>query len=105
MQESYAIFRTGGKQYRVAVGDVIDVELFTHEGDAPVEFQDVLFLRDKEEMMVGGACQSASVLAKVLGEVRGPKVVSYKYKKRKNCRRKVGHRQDYKRIKILEFRK
>lgn len=105
MQESYAIFQTGGKQYRVAVGDVIDVELFAHEGEAPVVFQSVLFLRDKEEMIVGAACQSAAVLAEVLGDVRGPKVISYKYKKRKNYSRKVGHRQDYKRIKILEFRR
>lgn len=105
MQASYAIFQTGGKQYRVAVGDVIDVELFSHEGEAPVEFQDVLFLRENEEMILGAACQSVSILAEVLGEVRGPKVISYKYKKRKNYSRKVGHRQDYKRIKILEFRR
>ncbi len=97
----YAIFKSGGKQFRVQTGDVLDVELIDGEKGESVEFPEVLFLNQGEKAVVGTpTVAKAAVQAEVLDQVRGPKVISYKYKKRKNYRRKVGHRQDYTRVKI-----
>jgi len=97
----YAVIQAGGKQYRVVEGDIIDVELLK-EGEKVVEF-DVLFLRDGEEARVGAPLLDVKVRGEVLGSFRGPKVIAYKYKQRKRCYRKVGHRQDYHRVKILSL--
>jgi large subunit ribosomal protein L21 len=97
----YAIIRSGGKQYRVSPGDVIDVELF--EGEK-FECKDILVYSNGSDTKVGlPALQKAVVKGEVLGAVRGPKVIAYKYKKRKNYRRKRAHRQNYTRIKITEL--
>jgi len=103
-QTPYAIIESGSKQYRVEVGDIIDVELFDCEEGKPVEFQNVLMLHDGTKVAVGAPCvDKAVVRAELLGAVRGPKVIAYKYKRRKNYHRKVGHRQDYQRVKITEL--
>ena len=99
----YAIIETGGKQVRVAEGDIIDVEL-TDVTDNTVNFNQVLFINDGKGIQVGtphlnGAC----VQAEFVGEVKGPKVINFKYKRRKNYRRKVGHRQKYSRVKITKI--
>lgn len=100
----YAIIKTGGKQYRVEKDAVIDVELLGADAGESVEFNDVLFFQNGEEMTVGSPLvPSCVVKGEVLGEAAGPKVISFKYKRRKNCRRKVGHRQKYTRVKILEI--
>lgn len=99
----YAIIETGGKQYRVAKGDVIDVELVKVEGNQ-VEFKQVLFLNDGSQVKVGlPHISECTVMAELLGESKGPKVVAFKYKRRKNYRRKVGHRQKYSRVKITDI--
>ena len=100
--EKYAVIQTGNKQYRVIEGDVIDVELL--EGDnKKVEF-DVLLFSDGKKVKIGQPLvKGAKVSAEVLGDVRGPKVIAYKYKKRKSYHRKVGHRQDYARVKITKL--
>lgn len=98
----YAIIKTGGKQYIVRSGDVIDVELLHTTGN--VEFKEVLLFNDGKQSKVGAPfVANAIVKGEVVDEVRGPKVISYKYKKRKNYRRKVGHRQHYTRVKITEL--
>lgn len=100
----YAIIKTGGKQYRVQVGDVIDVELLKAEKSGQIEFKEVLLFHNGREAKVGAPhVANAIVHAEVVDQVRGPKVVSYKYKKRKNYHRKVGHRQNYIRAKITSF--
>lgn len=100
----YAIIKTGGKQYRVAAGDIIDVELLGTEKNSQVEFKDVLFLNDGNSVKVGvPSLPGCVVLGEVLDEVKGPKVVTFKYKRRKMYRRKVGHRQRYSRVKITEI--
>jgi large subunit ribosomal protein L21 len=106
----YAIIQTGGKQYRVAKGDVIDVErLLTDTGSlfdtgSEVKFDQVLLVRDGEKTMVGAPTVGSFVVkGEVLGEAAGPKVISFKYKRRKNSHRKRGHRQKYSRVKILEI--
>lgn len=100
----YAIIKTGSKQYLVKAGDIIDIELLGAEEDGKVAFKDVLLFHDGKEAQIGAPTLSNIVIyGEVVDQVRGPKVIAYKYKKRKNYRRKVGHRQNYTRVKITEF--
>lgn len=102
----YAIIDTGGsKQYRVEEGDVIDVELLDIEENGKIELKNVLFLNKDTSVKIGAPyVKGCTVIGELVGEVRGPKVVAYKYKKRKGYRRKVGHRQNYSRIKITAIK-
>ncbi len=98
----YAIIETGGKQYRVQEGDEIDVELLHQEGS--VTFDKVLLFAKGEQCKVGlPHISGGAVHGQVLGEVKGPKEIAFKYKKRKNYRRLVGHRQKYSRVKITKI--
>ena len=100
----YAIIATGGKQYRVKKGDVIDIELLNRQKDGKIKFSDIVFFHDGKTGFVGlPTLEKFSVTGEILGEIKGPKVIAYKYKKRKNYRRKVGHRQKYQRVKITEI--
>ncbi|MFZ4099139.1 MAG: 50S ribosomal protein L21 [Chlamydiia bacterium] len=101
----YAIIETGGKQYRVEQGDVLDVELLDVPESGLVEFSKVLLIQGAEGSCRVGApfVAGAMVRGQLQRSVRGPKVIAYKYKKRKNQRRKVGHRQDYLRVQITEI--
>jgi large subunit ribosomal protein L21 len=102
----YAIIESGGKQYRVEKGDVIDVELLESntEGSQKVEFKRVLFVSMGDSPKVGNPYVSKSIVhGELLEEVKGPKVIAFKYKRRKPIRRKVGHRQRYSRIKITDI--
>ncbi len=97
----YAIIKTGGKQYRVAVGDVIDVELLSSDVGAKVEFAEVLFANDGSHTHMGQpSIANFLVHGEVLGQVSGEKVTSLKYKRSHNQCRKWGHRQKYTRVKI-----
>ncbi len=101
----YAIIKSGSKQYCVTAGDVIDVELLGAQKNGKVEFNEVLFFSDGSQSKVGSPTLSKAIVhAEVIDDVRGPKVIAYKYKKRKrSTRRKVGHRQHYSRVKITEL--
>jgi len=99
----YAVIKTGGKQYRVQEGDVIDVELLNDVVGSAVEFDQVLFLNDGNAMTVGTPHVSCKVSGEILGEVKGPKVIAYKYKRRKRSCTTVGHRQKYTRVKIVKI--
>ncbi len=100
----YAIIETGGKQYRVEKGDIIDVELLDAKTGEPVEFRNVLFVNNGSAAKVGSPhVAKSAVMGELLAFVRGPKVVAFKYKRRKGIRSKVGHRQDYARVKITEI--
>ena len=96
----YAIVKTGGKQYRVEQGDTIYVEkIEANEGDT-VSF-DVLMLGKDEDAVVGTpVVAGAKVEGKVLGQVKSAKVIVYKYKAKKNERKKQGHRQPYTKVEI-----
>ena len=96
----YAVIKTGGKQYRVQQGDVIYVEkLDVEEGEA-VSF-DVLMLGDEGSATIGTpVIEGAKVEGKVVGQIKSAKVVVYKYKAKKNERRKQGHRQPYTKVEI-----
>lgn len=96
----YAIIQTGGKQYRVQQGDVIFVEKLDLQPETNVAF-DVLLLGGEKELVVGKpTVDGAKVEGKVLAQVRGEKIVVYKYKSKKNYRRKQGHRQPYTKVEI-----
>jgi large subunit ribosomal protein L21 len=97
----YAIIKTGGKQRRVAVGDIIDVELLSADQGSEVEFGEVLFAYDGSKVQVGKpGIPNFMVYGEVIGTVKGDKVTSLKYKASHNQCRKWGHRQKYTRIKI-----
>ncbi len=102
----YAVIETGGKQYRVDKDDVIDIERTQVEGKKAlkVHFDRVLLIGDENGVKVGTpVVKDAKVTADVLGEVRAPKVMIFKTKRRKGYRRKNGHRQDLLRVKIREI--
>ena len=102
----YAVIETGGKQYRVKAGDVIDVErLSAVSEDAPeVVFDRVLMVDDGGEVKVGDpVVEGAQVSGVLLKPVRGPKVTVFKMKRRKGYRRKNGHRQDLHQVKIKDI--
>ena len=97
----YAIIETGGKQYRVQEGDTLFVEkLEASQGDA-VEFDKVLVLSKDGELSVGApVVNGAKVSATVVENGKGPKVIIFKYKAKKDYRKKQGHRQPYTKVKI-----
>jgi large subunit ribosomal protein L21 len=102
--QMYAIIETGGKQYRVEKGDIIDVELLDVQAGEKVKFSNVLFLNDAGKVKIGNPLIAQSVVqGELISEVKGPKEIAFKYKQRKPFRRKVGHRQRYARVKITEI--
>ena len=101
--EAYAVIETGGKQYRVQQGDVLDVELLKVEAGSNVEF-DVLAVSNGSELSIGTPVVSgAKVKVSVVEDLRGKKIYSFKKKRRKGYRRKIGHRQDLTKIKVEEI--
>lgn len=105
-KKSYAIIQTGGKQYRVAKDDIIEVEMLDAEPGSKVEFAEVLFIGDENSPKVGeSALKGFKVTGELLDIVPGPKVSSLKYKPSSNNYRRFGHRQHYARVKITEIAK
>ncbi len=99
----YAVIETGGKQYRVEPGDVIDVEHLdpAEKGKNKIAFDRVLMVRDDKQVRVGSPLvEGASVKGTLVDEVRGPKVIVFKMKRRKGYRRLRGHRQELHRVRI-----
>ena len=100
----YAVIKTGGKQYRVAQNDVLTVEKLVGEAGAKVEFGEVLMIAGDGAAKVGSpTVAGAKVLAEVVEQTRGPKVIAFKKRRRKNSRRKRGHRQDLTTVKITSI--
>ena len=99
----YAIIATGGKQYRVSEGDVIYIEKIDAEVDSTVSF-DVLLVGNEGDVKVGTpVVEGVKVEGKVVGQVRGDKIIVFKYKSKKNYRRKQGHRQPYTKVEITKI--
>ncbi|MDN3504405.1 MAG: 50S ribosomal protein L21 [Rhabdochlamydiaceae bacterium] len=100
----HAIIRSGSKQYRVKEGDVIDVELLKTETGSTVEFDEVLLFDNGKDIKVGTPhINGITISGELVEEVKGPKVIAFKYKKRKNSSKKIGHRQKYSRVKITKI--
>lgn len=98
---AYAIIKTGGKQYRVAEGDVIEVEKLDAEAGSEATFSDILFYSHEGAIKAGAeALSGASVVAEVVAQFKAPKVIAYKYKRRKGYHRTVGHRRKLTRLRI-----
>lgn len=97
----YAVIKTGGKQYQVAEGDVIQVDKIEGQPGDTVEIDNVLMLKADSDVRIGRpVVQGAAVSATIVGQVQGKKIVVFKFKRRKDYRRKLGHRQKYTRLRI-----
>lgn len=102
-KDTYAIIKCGGKQYRVAKNDVIDVELIDKEKGSSIEFGEVLFIGNGETSVIGAPfIQNYLVKGELVDFVKGPKITSIKYQPG-NHYRKFGHRQKYCRVKITDI--
>jgi large subunit ribosomal protein L21 len=100
----YAVIKTGGKQYRVAANDVLEIEKLDGEAGSTLEFTDVLMLGEGESVTVGTPLVAgAKVTAELVAQTRGPKLIAFKKRRRKNSRRKKGHRQDLTRVRITDI--
>lgn len=98
----YAVIVTGGKQYKVAEGDVIYVEKLNAEAEANVEITEVLAVsKENGEFVIGKpVVEGAKVTAKVVKQGKAKKILVFKYKRKKDYRRKQGHRQPFTKIQI-----
>jgi large subunit ribosomal protein L21 len=97
----YAVVATGGKQYRVSIGDELFIEKIAGEAGDSVIFDHVLALSDDSGMRVGTPClEDVTVDAEIVKQGKQKKVIVYKYKAKKGYRRKKGHRQPYTRVRI-----
>jgi large subunit ribosomal protein L21 len=102
----FAIVRTGGKQYRVGVGDQITVERIVGEVGADVELSEVLAIGGGDSPAIGTPIvPDAAVRARIVQQPRGSKIIVFKKKRRKNYRRKRGHRQELTVLRIEEIRR
>jgi large subunit ribosomal protein L21 len=100
----FAVIKTGGKQYKVAAADKITVMALEGEAGAQVTFAEVLALFDGEKSDIGAPrVAGASVVGEIVEQTRGPKVVAFKKRRRKNSRRKRGHRQDLTIVRITQI--
>ena len=101
----YAVIKTGGKQYKVAPGDKITIEKLEGYTGSEVNFNEVLFVADGENIVIGSpTIESAVVKGVISKQFRGEKIIIFKKKRRHNYRRKNGHRQYLTQIDIQEIR-
>lgn len=98
----YAVIRAGGKQYRVAPGDVIKVEKLAPADNGSVEFSDVLAV-SSEQGKIGSATGDTRVVGQVVGEGRGDKILVFHYKRKKQYKKLQGHRQDFTAVRITQI--
>jgi large subunit ribosomal protein L21 len=103
--DAYAVVETGGKQYRVRKGDVLDVEIVGAEAGSKLTLDKVLAVSNGEKLIVGTpTVAGAAVEADVVDLHRGDKVVSFKKKRRKGYKKTIGHRQSLMKIKVSDIR-
>ena len=101
----YAVVETGSKQYRVAAGDTIEVELLDTAEGKEVALDRVLFVANEGKFSVGApTVDKATVVADVVKHIRGPKLLAFKMRRRKGYHRSVGHRQELTVLKIKEIK-
>jgi len=100
----YAVIETGGKQYRVAPGDTVRVETIEGEPGAAVEFDRVLaVVGDSSEVTAGADLAHARVRGTIAGHGRGDKVIVFKFRRKKQYKRTIGHRQNYTAVTVSEI--
>ncbi len=96
----YAVIKTGGKQYRVSEGDTIRVEKLAGDVGAKVEFDQVLMVGGEKVSIGAPVVKGAKVVAEIVAQDRAKKIIVFKMRRRKNYRRKNGHRQPYTELRI-----
>lgn len=97
----YAVIETGSKQYKVAKDDIILVERLEAKEGKTLSLRNVLLIKEGSSVHIGSPyLKGAAVTCEVLGEVRGDKLIAYKYKKRKSSKKKIGHRQNLLKLKV-----
>ena len=99
----YAVIETGGKQYRVQPGQTLDVASLAGDVGASVELGRVLAVSKDDSLSLGDALKSAKVTGTIVSHGRGEKVIVFKFKRKKQYRRTIGHRQNFTRVKIEEI--
>ena len=100
----YAIIESGGKQYRAEPGRMLKLERLEGEKGAQVELTKVLLVADGEKVTVGTpTVQGAKVVSEIVRQGRGPKIIVFKFKRRKKYRRRTGHRQEQTTIRVKEI--
>jgi len=100
----FAVIKTGGKQYRVATDDVLTVEKLDGGAGSEVEFTEVLMIGGNGTPKIGTpTVPGAKVTAELVEQTRGPKLIAFKKRRRKNSRRKKGHRQDLTKVRITNI--
>jgi large subunit ribosomal protein L21 len=99
----FAVIRTGGKQYRVTADDVIKIDKIKGDPGEIVEFGDVLVVGGENVLLGTPTVSGACVAAEVLEQGRGPKIIAFKKRRRKNSRRKRGHRQEFTLLRVTEI--
>jgi large subunit ribosomal protein L21 len=99
----YAVIETGGKQYRVTPGESIEVETLAGDVGAEVEFDRVVAVIDGDAVKAGSALSSARVKGTIAAQGRGDKTIVFKFKRKKQYKRTIGHRQNYTRVKVNEI--
>ncbi len=100
----YAVLKTGGKQYKVSEGDVIFVEKLEADVDSTIELTEVLAVANDDGLNVGSPMvEGAKVVCKVLAQDKAKKIIVFKYKAKKDYRRKQGHRQPYTKLQIEQI--
>ena len=97
---AYAVIKTGGKQYRVQEGDVLDIEKVAGDAGAALTLEEVLAINTGDSLAVGSEAAGASVTAEVVEQFRDKKIVVFKKKRRKGYTKRQGHRQSMTKIKI-----
>ena len=104
MTNKYAIIQTGGKQYRVTEGQVLNVELLDTPDGQTVELEEVLAIGDADTLTIGHPYVAGSkVILEVQEEVKGKKLIVFKYKQKIRYKKKTGHRQKYSRIQVMSI--
>ena len=100
----YAVLQTGGKQYRVEAGDLLEIELVAAEPGQPYVFDQVLLVSNEGKVSVGTpSVAGAKVVADVVEHIRGEKKIAFKFRRRKGYHRTVGHRQELTVVKVKEI--
>lgn len=99
----YAIIKSGGRQYKVNEGDVINVDLLNAEDGSTITIDSVMMIGGETQKLGTPLVAGASVEAKVIGMVKGQKVTGMYFRRRKNSMKRIGHRQQYTRIQITKI--
>lgn len=98
----YAVIETGGKQYKVAEGDTLDIELVS---DGKIDLKPILLIDGKKVLASQSELSKVKIPAKVVGETKGPKITGFTYKSKSRTRRRYGHRQKYTTIEVGKISK